>query len=34
MPVLYKIFTGKETGLPLPDFLEALGKDVSLARIR
>ncbi len=34
MPVLYKIFTGREHGLPLPDFLEALGREESLSRIK
>ncbi len=33
MPVLYKAFTGREQGLPLPDFLEALGREKSLARL-
>jgi glutamyl-tRNA synthetase len=31
MPVLYKIFTGKERGLPLPQVLEILGKSRTLA---
>jgi glutamyl-tRNA synthetase len=31
MPVLYKVFTGKERGLPLPQVLEILGKDKTLA---
>lgn len=34
MPVLYKIFTGKEQGLPLPDFLQALGKNKTLDRLK
>ncbi len=33
MPVLYKLFTGRERGLPLPDFLEALGRESSLERL-
>jgi glutamyl-tRNA synthetase len=31
MPVLYKILTGEERGLPLPQVLEILGKERSLA---
>jgi glutamyl-tRNA synthetase len=31
MPLFYKLFTGKERGLPLPQILEILGKDSSLA---
>jgi glutamyl-tRNA synthetase len=31
MPLLYKLFTGKERGLPLPQLLEILGKEQSLA---
>lgn len=30
MPVLYKIFTGKEKGLPLPESLEMLNKEKTL----
>ncbi|HEX8931992.1 MAG TPA: hypothetical protein VF810_02450, partial [Patescibacteria group bacterium] len=30
MPVLYKIFTGAERGLPLPQVLEILGKERTL----
>ena len=30
MPLLYKIFTGQERGLPLPQVLEILGKDKTL----
>lgn len=33
MPVLYKIFTGQPHGLPLPDFMEALGKETTLERL-
>jgi glutamyl-tRNA synthetase len=31
MPILYKILTGKERGLPLPQVLEILGKEKTLA---
>ena len=34
MPVLYKIFTGQESGLPLPESLEILGKEKTLARLK
>jgi lysyl-tRNA synthetase class I len=30
MPVLYKIFTGEERGLPLPESLEIFGKERTL----
>ena len=33
MNVLYKIFTGSETGLPLPQSLEILGKEKTLNRL-
>ncbi len=33
MAVLYKIFTGREKGLPLPQVLEKLGKDYSLGKL-
>ncbi|HVZ12319.1 MAG TPA: glutamate--tRNA ligase [Patescibacteria group bacterium] len=33
MPAIYEIFTGKKQGLPLPDFLEAIGRDESFNRI-
>lgn len=33
MPVFYEVFTGRRHGLPLPDFLESLGKKDSMARI-
>jgi hypothetical protein len=33
MPLFYKIFTGKEKGLPLPETLEILGKEKTLARL-
>lgn len=33
MPVLYKIFTGSESGLPLPQSLEILGKEKTLERL-
>lgn len=33
MPILYEIFTGHAQGLPLPDFMEALGKDGTLDRL-
>ena len=31
MPVLYKVFTGEERGLPLPETLEILGKAKTLS---
>ena len=31
MPILYKIFTGEERGLPLPQVLEILGKEKTLS---
>ncbi len=34
MPVLYTIITGQERGLPLPESLEILGKETTLARLR
>lgn len=34
MPVLYKIFTDKEAGLPLPESLEILGKEEVLKRLK
>lgn len=34
MPVLYKIFTGLDRGLPLPESLEILGKEKSLKRLK
>lgn len=34
MPVFYKIFTGKERGLPLPETLTLLGKEKTLARLK
>lgn len=34
MGVLYKIFTGKESGLPLPETLEILGKEKIVKRLR
>lgn len=33
MSVLYKIFTGQESGLPLPEVLEVLGKEEILKRL-
>jgi len=33
MSVFYKIFTGKERGLPLPETLEILGKEKTLSKI-
>jgi glutamyl-tRNA synthetase len=33
MPVLYTIITGQERGLPLPESLEILGKETTLARL-
>lgn len=33
MPMLYKLFTGKEKGLPLPESLEILGREQALARL-
>lgn len=34
MPVLYKIFTGRDSGLPLPESLEILGKKKVLDRLK
>lgn len=34
MPVLYKIFTGQESGLPLPESIAILGKEKTLARLK
>jgi glutamyl-tRNA synthetase len=34
MPTIYKLFTGKERGLPLPQILEILGKERSLALLK
>lgn len=34
MPVLYYLLTGKETGLPLPETLEILGKDRTVKRLK
>lgn len=31
MPLLYKLFTGKERGLPLPEVLEILGREKTLS---
>ena len=33
MPVLYKIFTGSESGLPLPQSLQILGKEKTLSKL-
>lgn len=33
MPLLYRLLTGKERGLPLPESLVILGKDVTLSRL-
>lgn len=33
MPILYTIITGQERGLPLPESLEILGKDIVLSRL-
>lgn len=33
MPVFYKIFTGSESGLPLPQSLEILGKEQTLRKL-
>jgi len=33
MPVFYKIFTGEERGLPLPETLEILGQEKSIKRL-
>ncbi|HVT01436.1 MAG TPA: glutamate--tRNA ligase [Patescibacteria group bacterium] len=33
MPVLYSMFTGRKHGLPLPDFMAALGKKESIERL-
>jgi glutamyl/glutaminyl-tRNA synthetase len=34
MPVIYKILTGTERGLPLPQTLEILGKDKTINRLK
>ncbi len=34
MPVLYKILTGKEQGLPLPETVELLGKEEVVKRLK
>lgn len=34
MPIVYKIITGKEKGLPLPETLEILGKEETLKRLK
>lgn len=34
MPLLYKIFTGQTTGLPLPQSLEILGKEKTIQRLK
>jgi len=34
MPVIYKIITGCDTGLPLPESIEILGKEKTLERLR
>ena len=34
MPIIYKILTGRETGLPLPQSLEILGKDRVCAKLK
>lgn len=34
MPLFYKIFTGEERGLPLPETLEILGMEKSLERLK
>jgi glutamyl-tRNA synthetase len=34
MPLFYKLFTGEERGLPLPETLEILGMEKSLERLR
>ncbi|MDP2649327.1 MAG: glutamate--tRNA ligase [bacterium] len=34
MPVIYKIITGQEKGLPLPESLEIVGKEKTLKRIK
>jgi hypothetical protein len=33
MPILYKLLTGNEKGLPLPESLEILGKGKTLKRM-
>ena len=33
MPFFYKVFTGNDRGLPLPESLEILGRDKTLARL-
>ena len=33
MPLFYKLFTGKERGLPLPQILEILGKERSVVML-
>lgn len=34
MPILYTMITGQERGLPLPESLEILGKEVTLSRLK
>lgn len=34
MPVIYRLLTGKEKGLPLPESLEILGKEKTLSRLK
>ncbi len=34
MPILYKILTGKESGLPLPDSLVIYGKEKTIGRLK
>ena len=34
MPVLYTIVTGQERGLPLPESLEIMGKEVTSSRLK
>lgn len=34
MPILYKILTGRESGLPLPDSLEILGKEKTTEKLK
>lgn len=34
MPVFYKIISGKESGLPLPQVLEIIGKEKVLQRLQ
>lgn len=34
MPILYMLFTGSKSGLPLPESIEILGKEKTLKRLQ